>query len=46
MEGKEEEEEEEWQEKAKVGKEKEGLEGAAREGLAAGDMKPRPGMKL
>ena len=47
MEGKEEEEEEEEdEEEADLGKGKEGLEGEAREGLAAGEMKPRPGMKL
>ena len=39
-------EEGEWKEEREVGKEKEGREDAAREGLAAGEMKPRPGMKL
>ena len=29
-----------------MGKEKDCWEGAARDGLAAGEMKPRPGMKL
>ena len=38
--------EEEEGEEADLEKEKEGREDAAREGLAAGEMKPRPGMKL